>query len=525
FPSSFTLSGNEKILQDTFIIPPYYKGSLDAEFKIYSTILDDLMGGTEGILRYPSGCFEQVSSANYPNILALQILKEKGNIRPEIKNKASNYLKIGYEKIKGYEIKTGGFEWYGRAPAHEGLTAYGLVQLKDMQTVYADLNPAILKRTEAFLLSRRNGKGGFYQSVGKYGFSGNKTALFDTYITWALSEVGTKGIELEVEKSVREAMRSNDLYRLSLACLTLFNLNENAQAEVLLKKVVRQIKTVGIPHVRAESTVTYSSGNSLNIETLSFAGLAMMESSTIDETLIDSIQKYIISKRRYGRFGSTQSTVMALKMLLRYQEKYIKIEAGGQFKVYINEILAEEHRYEKGGREKRLFTNFDSYLKIGKNTIRVETEGFIRPSAFETKWMSIEPKSNLEAPLAVKTILQDRITTVGEVVSMKVTLTNLEDEIQASPMAIIGIPAGLSLQIWQLKELQERDAFAYYEIKNNQLVLYFRSMEAKENKRLNLYLKAEVPGTYRAPVSSAYLYYKEELKSWKTGAVIRITKP
>lgn len=524
FPNSFTLSGNEKTVQDTFIIPPYHKGSLDAEFKIYSTILDDLMGGAEGILRSPWGCFEQVSSANYPNILALQILKEKGTIRPEIKNKASKYLKIGYEKIKGYEIRTGGFEWYGIAPAHEGLTAYGLVQLKDMQTVYADFNPAILKRTEAFLLSRRNGKGGFYHNVGKYGFRGNKTALFDAYITWALSEVGTKGIELEVEKSVREAVKSEDLYRLSLACLTLFNLNENARAELLLKEIVQQIKTVGIANVRAESTVTYSYGNSLNIETLSFAGLAMMESSTIDRGLMDSIQKYIISKRKYGRFGSTQSTVMALKMLLKYQGIYARTEAGGHFKVYINEVLAQEYSYKKGVQAQHLFTGFNSYFKLGKNTLRIETEGSIRPSSFELKWMGIEPKSNLEAPLAVKTTLQDSITKVGEVISMKVILTNLEDKTQASPMAIVGIPAGLSLQIWQLKELQENGSFAYYEIKNNQLILYFRSMEAKENKTLNLYLKAEVSGRYTAPVSSAYLYYMEELKYWERGAEIRIIK-
>ena len=109
-------------------------------------------------------------------------------------------------------------------------------------------------------------------------------------------------------------------------------------------------------------------------------------------------------------------------------------------------------------------------------------------------------------------------------VSMKVELSNLKDKMQASPMAIIGIPAGLSLPIWQLKELQEKEAFAYYEIKNNQLILYFRSMEAKENKALTLYLKAEVPGNYKAPVNSAYLYYNEELKYWGAGSEIRITK-
>jgi hypothetical protein len=524
FPNNFSLSGNEEILQDTFVLPDHYKGSLEAEFKIYSTLLDDLMGGAEGILSSPWGCFEQVSSANYPNILALQILKEKGNIRPEIKQKASNYLNIGYKKIVGYEIKGGGFEWYGRAPAHEGLTAYGLVQLNDMQAVYADLDPALLERTKAFLLSRRNGKGGYDQNVGKYGFSGDKKALFDTYITWALSEVGTKDIDLEVEKSVKEASKSQDLYRLSLACLTLFNLNEKEQAEVLLKDIIQQIKKEGIPNVRAESTVTYSYGNSLNIETLSFASLAMMHSSKVDVNLLGAIQRHIISKREYGRFGSTQSTVMALKMLLKYQDKYIKNEAEGQVNVYINDVLAQEHTYKKGVQGKRLFSSVNSYLKKGENILRIESEGTIRPSALEAKWMEVEPKSNLETPLTINTILQDNSTKVGEVVSMKVSLTNIEDKIQASPMAVIGIPAGLSLQIWQLKDLQEKGAFAYYEIKNNQLILYFRSMEAKEEKVFDFILKAEVAGKYKAPINSAYLYYNEERKYSGKGSEILIKK-
>lgn len=523
FPSSFSLSGNDKTLRDTFILPDYYKGSLETEFKIYSTILDDLMGGTEGMFRSPYGCFEQVSSANYPNILALQILKEKGTIRPEIQKKAKKYLDIGYQKILGYEIKGGGFEWYGRAPAHEGLTAYGLVQLNDMQGVYA-LDPALLKRTKNFLLSRRNGKGGYEQNVGKYGFRGDKEALFDTYITWALSEVGTKGMDLEVAKAEQEAMESKDLYRLSLACLTLFNLKERERAEVLVKNIVKQIEKDSLDNVRAESTVTYSYGNSMNIEILSFAALAIMESSEADVNLLDAIQKHIISKRQYGRFGSTQSTVMALKMLLKYQDKYIKTKKGGQLKIYINEVLAQEYSYEKGVQAKRLFKGLNSYLKAGGNTIRIETTGSVRPSAFEAKWMRIEPKSNLKTPLIINTTLENRLTKIGDVVSMKVELTNLEHKIQPSPMAIIGIPAGLSLQIWQLKELQESDAFAYYEIKNNQLVLYFRSIEAKERKALNLYLKAEVPGQYQAPVSSAYLYYNAELKYWKTGSEILITK-
>ena len=86
--------------------------------------------------------------------------------------------------------------------------------------------------------------------------------------------------------------------------------------------------------------------------------------------------------------------------------------------------------------------------------------------------------------------------------------------------AIIGIPAGFTVQPWQLKELQEKKVFDYYEIKGNNIAIYYRGLPAKAVKEINLDLKAEMPGVYDAPASSAYLYYTNEFKTWSgTGSV------
>ncbi len=36
----------------------------------------------------------------------------------------------------GFEVAGGGFEWFGSAPAHEALTAYGALQFQDMAKVH-----------------------------------------------------------------------------------------------------------------------------------------------------------------------------------------------------------------------------------------------------------------------------------------------------------------------------------------------------------------------------------------------------
>ena len=67
-------------------------------------------------------------------------------------------LDAGYKRLLPYEIKSGGFEWFGRTPAHEALTAYGLLQFTDMAKVYR-VDENLLKRTSEWLISRRDGQG------------------------------------------------------------------------------------------------------------------------------------------------------------------------------------------------------------------------------------------------------------------------------------------------------------------------------------------------------------------------------
>ena len=55
------------------------------------------------------------------------------------------------------------FDWYGKPPAHEPLTAYGLMQFVDMQSVF-NVDQNLIDRTAEWLLSRRDGNGGWKSS-------------------------------------------------------------------------------------------------------------------------------------------------------------------------------------------------------------------------------------------------------------------------------------------------------------------------------------------------------------------------
>ena len=62
---------------------------------------------------------------------------------------AKYLLDRGYKKLVGFETPEKGYEWFGGAPGHEALSAYGLLEFHDMKAVYGDVDGAIAEFRKA----------------------------------------------------------------------------------------------------------------------------------------------------------------------------------------------------------------------------------------------------------------------------------------------------------------------------------------------------------------------------------------
>ena len=102
----------------------------------------------------PFGCFEQTSSATYPNVLALDYMKRTGKLTPEVHAKAEGFIANGYQRLLTFEVPSGGFSWFGQAPANKILTAYGLMEFYDMSQVH-DVDPKVIQRTQQWLAGQQ----------------------------------------------------------------------------------------------------------------------------------------------------------------------------------------------------------------------------------------------------------------------------------------------------------------------------------------------------------------------------------
>ena len=269
-------------------------GTLKVRLEVYPTSMADLVKGLDGLLREPSGCFEQTSTTNYPNTLILDYMNQTNQANPQAAARAKELLARGYGRLTSFEcpdtpLKTKqGYEWFGAADRqHEALTAYGLLQFKDMSRVHP-VDPVMIRRTQAFLLSRRDGQGGFKRGPDGHSFGAAPKHTVDAYIVWALVESDPDDAErldlkAEIAALKAEALNENstggrDAYFVALTANVMLQRGERETAHKLLDRLKEKHTKAGAV-TGAVTSITHSGGRDLEIETTALALLGWLRAN------------------------------------------------------------------------------------------------------------------------------------------------------------------------------------------------------------------------------------------------------
>lgn len=508
FPMHVVFSGNQskdtsfRISNIAWAVNP--KITLDLQ-----SVPDQIMDAVKSMLREPHGCFEQTSSTTFPNILILQLMKSAKNRDYELEKKAKDYLENGYNRLIKFETSENGFEWFGRAPAHVALTAYGLLEFTAMKE-FIDVDKGMLNRTEKFLMDHRDGKGGFRPTPGGADqFRAVPPEVLNAYIVYALSQTDAgREIQPEYEYALKTAKESNEGYQLSMMALAADNLHKTADFNDLLNRLDLLFKN---KHLPLRTSVVASQGISLYVETMAMYAMALMREPAPRKARIAQIISDILSKKNYAGFGSTQGNVQALTALAAYfnLEKSAVADSTGTFTLN-GKVIKPGDRLTSNGlsNENKFAARYNS------------REGI--PYTFRCDYYTNTPPTSENALLKFETKLSTHKAKMGETVRMNMNITNTSSLEQGMAVVKVGIPGGLSLQPWQLKELVDKNQIAYYEIFDNYLVCYWRGMSAKETRRISLDLKVDVPGTYQGKAGEGYFYYQPEDKYWQAGETVEI---
>jgi uncharacterized protein YfaS (alpha-2-macroglobulin family) len=514
-----------KPVTQTVVIPQgVVPRSLVSNTAVYPSPLANLTEALQRLICDPSGCFEQTSSTSYPLTMAQQYFLSHAGIDPKLIEQSKQKLDVGYKMLVGFWCPDKGYEWFGENPGHEALTAYGLLHFSDMAKV-RQVDQNMVSATRAWLLKQKDGKGGFTR---------NRRALHtwiedkddsNAYIEWALLESGQNPADLKPELTSLKAAAaaSQNSYVLALAANALYLAGEKGEAIKLMDRLAAKQKADGSVD-GIKSSVVGSEGEALAIEGTSLATLAWMREPAYAGRVEKSI-KFLADSCKAGRYGSTQSTVLALRAIVNYDKQRARPKAPGKVRLYVDgQSIGDWADFNQNTQGAIKLPDMTELLTPGEHKLQLRMEGGgPMPYAMSVKYNAITPQSDkaCKLDLSVK-LAQDKLVE-GNATEANVIVTNKTAAAIPTPVAIIGLPGGLEPRHDQLKELVKKGKIAAYEVLGRDVVLYWRDMGPQVKVEVPLSLIAAVPGTYTGPASRAYLYYTDEHKVWVDGAKVEIS--
>jgi alpha-2-macroglobulin-like protein len=503
------------------------RGSVKTSITVYPTPLANMTESLARLIQEPSGCFEQTSSTTYPMTMAQQYFQSHSGVNPKLVASAREKLDAGYKRLTGFECPEKGYEWFGENPGHEALTAFGLLHFTDMQQV-REVDAAMLERTRAWLLRQRDGQGGFSRKRRALHTWLEDPDTSNAYILWALMESAgrqasqAEGLSKEVAALKQSAAKSRNSYVLALAANVMTLTGDRAEARKLMQRLAEKQTAQGTVAGGTQSIVG-SQGDALAIETTALSVLAWLKEPA-HAVNVERSMKFLADSCQGGRYGSTQSTVLALRAIVAYDKARASKRAAGSVRVYVDgQPVGSAVPFTATAQEALKLPDVSELLSPGQHKLELRMEGGSElPYSMETVYHALIPASSPETKLTLEATLAKSALTEGEPTEAVVTVSNKTEEQLPTAVAIFGVPGGLEVRHDQLKELVKQKKVDSYEVLGRDVVLYWRGLEPRKRISVPLSLVAAVPGTYTGPASRAYLYYTDEHKTWLDGVKVVI---
>jgi len=509
FPHHYSMINN-KSENVKINIPDYINGSMMSSYYVYENSALQMFEDLERLQKEPYGCFEQLSSTVYPNIFILDYLKSVKKINDNTQNVVIRNMKKGFQKMLSYKNKDGGFGYFNDAESDVALSAFALLEFKDLKK-YVNIDSKLIENLTSFILSKKNASGQFevrrnYEM--KYPYSDYSWAR-NMYVLFALSKTGFKNeIQDAYNINLKRVLATKDSYQLALMANTSAYLGRSDEYKTLINLLNLQYQS---RNIKTETTFTGSGGRSAHAETLALYMMALQKDEEVHQLKIAEVADELINYNGYYGFGSTQATALALETLSGFFTK--------------NELLygTEKPQIKVNGAEIRANYSAASAFKSGDNEIVVsysKQKGL--PYKLDYSYYTLQALESQNIPVMMETKLKSDYSKVGETNRFTVTVKNKINAPLSMTTAKIGIPAGLTLQNALLKDLIDKKQISYYEIFDNYLVLYWEHFDANETKSINLDLKVEFAGKYTGKASNVYLYYVPESKFWNEGISVNV---
>uniref|UniRef100_A0A8C1T4J2 Alpha-2-macroglobulin-like n=2 Tax=Cyprinus carpio TaxID=7962 RepID=A0A8C1T4J2_CYPCA len=384
------------------------EGSARSSVSVIGDILGRALRNLHGLLQMPYGCGEQNMAVLSPNIYILQYLENTEQLTSAIRERATGFLKSGYQRQLNYKHSDGAYSTFGYGDGNTWLTAFVLRSFGKAQK-YIFIDPQIIQSAKEWLISRRDSDGCFIQQGRlfnnrmKGGVNDNVTMT--AYITASLLELETPVTDPVVSKGL-SCLRSvikdvKNTYTTALLAYT-FSLAKDTDTRQQLFKKLEDVAISGGSHLHWSQSASADDSDSLAVEISSYVLLAVLTAdslTTADLGFANRIVSWLVKQQNaYGGFSSTQDTVVALQALSLYATKVFSSDGSSTVTV---QSAADTHHFDVNQDNKLLYQekqlqNVPAKYNIevkGSTCVSVQVAQFYNiPTPTEAKTLSIDAK-------------------------------------------------------------------------------------------------------------------------------------
>ncbi|NIM93334.1 MAG: hypothetical protein GTO18_06445 [Anaerolineales bacterium] len=553
----FTFTQSDRLEMGTLNIPIEFhpsatQGSQALIVKIYPGIASQVVEGLESILRMPNGCFEQTSSAAYPNIMVLDYLRASNQLSPEVQMVAENYINVGYQRLVTFEVAGGGFSLYGKHPADRMLTAYGLMEFIDMSRVH-NVDPRITERTAEWLLNEQREDGSWDSDRGffhdPFWADASTSRIPSTaYILWGLAEAGY-GQDARTQRGLSflkaNYTKASAPYVLALVANAFVALDVNGQGQIsaTTERILDEMASIAIVEddeiywESLSSTFMGGRGPTADMVTTALATHALLRANRHPDLTTGGLTHLIRQKDYYGSWYSTQATVMTLKAL-RESLRVRSEDSDATVSVALNEGQAHTITITPEDFDVVQMIVFEDFQVSGSNTLEISASGrgnlmYQVSGSYFLPWSAIPSVIEVERqePVTISLTYDRTRLSMDDTLQVDVAITmNTPDSRSESAIIDLGIPPGFSVETQDLDALitegqefsgtGEYPVIERYELTGRQILLYTSSLSYDFPLTFSYRLRAKFPLIAQTPVSTVYDYYNPHVSGEQVPVVI-----
>ncbi|NWR52599.1 A2ML1 protein, partial [Regulus satrapa] len=314
------------------------EGSVRATVSVTGDPMGMALQNLDHLVQLPHGCGEQNMVLFAPVVYVLQYLEKTRQLSPEIKDRATGFLRNGYQIQLQYQHPDGSYSEFGIKDefGNTWLTAF-VVKCFVQAKPYIYLDNRIIQAALTWLEFHQLPSGCFknvgqlFHTFMKGGVDGEVPLA--AYITAAYLEAGATPESTVVRRALGcitpAVPRTASTYIQALLSYTFALAKDSQRAQELLdvldRKAIRadgQIHWSQTSSKPRTSTSPWSQPVSVDVELTAYILLALLSKPNVTEsdlTTASGIVAWLTRQQNaYGGFVSTQDTIVALQALAKY---------------------------------------------------------------------------------------------------------------------------------------------------------------------------------------------------------------